>query len=174
MKQELLQPEYLTAHIQNGLVVIQPHDQQATITSHSIYNGETIESNSSPLEMTTERHFIADNENVQMPLEGLHQSLHSNHSSMSTEHLGQRNHFETNASITEERKVIIGEQGRQYILTNEAPVIVSSKVCITEFQSSNQMEQRRSGSIFLFACDGIKLKIKKKNQFSGSNCNVNE
>lgn len=78
--------------------------------------------------MTTERHFIANNENVQIPMENMHQSMHSTHSTMPAEHLSHRNHFESNSNIEEGRKVIIEEHGRQYILTNEAPVIVSNKV----------------------------------------------
>lgn len=111
--------------------IIQPqNDQQGAIASHSIYsNSETIDQNASPLEMTTERHFLASNDNVTMPMDNIQQSLHSGHSSMqSNEHLSHRNHFEAGSSIQENRKVIIGEQGRQYILTNEAPVIVSNKV----------------------------------------------
>ncbi|XP_031617304.1 asparagine-rich zinc finger protein AZF1 [Contarinia nasturtii] len=104
----LLSPDY----IQNGLVVdiiqSQSHDQQPTLASHSIYNSETIEQNASPLEMTTDRHFITNNENIQMPMESIH-------------------HFESNLNTAKERKLIVGEQGRQYILTNEAPVIVSNK-----------------------------------------------
>lgn len=84
--------------------------------------------------MTTERHFITNNENVQIPMENMHQSLHSSHSSMPTEHLSHRNHFESSSNIGESRKVIIEENGRQYILTNEAPVIVSNKVTVLEFQ----------------------------------------
>lgn len=80
--------------------------------------------------MTTERHFIASNENVQIPMENMHPPLHSSHNHMPAEHLSHRNHFESGASIEESRKVIIEEHGRQYILTNEAPVIVSSKVRI--------------------------------------------
>ncbi|XP_055296303.1 uncharacterized protein LOC129565422 [Sitodiplosis mosellana] len=126
----LLSPDYIAAHIQNGLVVDiiqQPHDQQAAIPSHNIYNSVAIEQNASPLEMTTERHFIANNENVQIPMENIHHSMHPSHSSMSAEHLNHRNHFESNSNIEEGRKVIIEEHGRQYILTNEAPVIVSNK-----------------------------------------------
>lgn len=127
-----MSPDYIAAHIQNGLVVdiiqSQPHDQHATISSHNIYNSEAIEQNASPLEMTTERHFITNNENVQIPMDNIHSTLHSNHSTMPAEHLGHRNHFEANSNIEDSRKVIIEEQGRQYILTNEAPVIVSSKV----------------------------------------------
>lgn len=128
-----MSPEYITAHIQNGLVVdiIQSqHDQQGVIASHNIYNNnEQIDQNASPLEMTTERHFIANND-VSMPIESIQHSLHSNHSSMQpAEHLNHRNHFESATSMSgEDRKVIIGEPGRQYILPNEAPVIVSNKV----------------------------------------------
>lgn len=103
--------------------IIQPqHDHQGAIASHNIYsNNETINPNASPLEMTTERHFISNNENVAMPMESIHQTLHSGH-------LSHRNQYESSSTIQEDRKVIIGEQGRQYILTNEAPVIVSNKV----------------------------------------------
>lgn len=126
-------PEYIAAHIQSGLVVdiIQPqHDQPGTISSHNIYNNsEAIDQNASPLEMTTERHYIASEENVPMPMEHIQQSLHSGHSAMqSTEHLSHRNHYESTSTIESDRKVIMGEPGRQYILTNEAPVIVSNKV----------------------------------------------
>lgn len=130
LSQALLSPEYIAAHIQNGLVVdiIQSHDQQATIASHNIYNSETLEQNASPLAMTTERHFIGNNDNVQIPIENIHQSINSSHSSMHSGHLSHRNHFEQSSNIDNDRKVIIGEQSRQYILTNEAPVIVSNKV----------------------------------------------
>lgn len=127
-----MSPDYITAHIQNGLVVDiiqQPNDHhQTSIPSHSIYNSEAIDQNTSPLEMTTERHFIANNGNVQMPLENMHQSMHSSHSTIPAEHLSHRHHYESNSNIEEGRKVIIQEHGRQYILTNEAPVIVSNKV----------------------------------------------
>lgn len=130
-----MSPDYITAHIQNGLVVdiIQPqsHDQQATISSHHIYNNEAIEQNSTPLEMTTDRHFIANNENVQIPMENIHQSLHSSHSSMTPEHLSHRNHFESNSNIQEHRRVIIEDNGRRFIYTNEAPVIVLNKASIS-------------------------------------------
>lgn len=63
-----------------------------------------------------------------MPLENMHQSMHSSHSTMPAEHLSHRHHYESDSNIAEGRKVIIQEHGRQYILTNEAPVIVSNKV----------------------------------------------
>lgn len=127
-----MSPEYIAAHIPNGLVVdivqSQPHVQQSAIASHHIYSSDAIEQNTSPLDTTTERHFITNSDNVQLPIENMHQSLHSSHSAMQTEHLNHRSQFESNASIDEDRKVIIGEPGRQYILTNEAQVIVSNKV----------------------------------------------
>lgn len=114
-----MSPEYI-AHIPNGLVVDiipQSHDQQGAIYS----NAESVEPNSSPLEMTTDGHYISNGEHV--GIESIHQSLHSGHSSIQTD----RNHFDAGPSI-HDRKVIISEPGRQYILTNEAPVIVSNKV----------------------------------------------
>lgn len=123
----MLSPEYITAHIQNGLVV---DLHQGAISSHNIYsNNETVEQNASSLEMSSEQHFISSNESVPIPMESIQQSLQSSHSSMQpSEHLSHRNHFEVGSSVNDERKIIIGEQSRQYILTNEAPVIVSNKV----------------------------------------------
>lgn len=62
-----------------------------------------------------------------MPIEGIHQSLHSNHRSVHSEHSSHRSHFDASSTTQDHRKIIIGESGRQYILTNEAPVIVSNK-----------------------------------------------
>lgn len=127
----MLSPEYITAHIQNGLVV---DLQQGAISSHNIYsNNETIEQNASPLEMTSEQHYISSNESVPIPMDSIQQSLHSSHNSMQpSEHLNHRSHFEVASTVNDERKVIIGEQGRQYIVTNAAPVIVSNKVnCVS-------------------------------------------
>lgn len=106
------------------IIQSQSHDQQSAIASHNIYNSETIEQNASPLEMTTDRHFIGNNDSVQIPMENIHQSLSSSHNSLQSGHLSHRNHY----SIDNDRKVSISEQNRQYILTNEAPVIVSNKV----------------------------------------------
>lgn len=108
--------------------------------------------------MTTERHFITNNENVQLPIENMHQSLHSSHNAMQTEHLSHRNQYEQSGNMDEDRKVIIGEPGRQYILTNEAPVIVSSKV---RSQISKNLRQSMYWEIsyklfltFVLGCNG--------------------
>lgn len=100
-----------------------PHDQSDSISSHHIYNGNgSIHQTDSSMELANERHFMSSNESATIPVE--HQSLHSIQNQLPTDH---RSHFHSN-SIEDNRKVIIGEQGRQYVLTNEAPVIVLNKV----------------------------------------------
>lgn len=143
----MLSTEYLATHIQNGLVVdIQPqsqqpppssqsqqHGQQNTIGTHNNLYGSSdgIDSNS-PLEMTTERHFIAGQDVSTIPMDNIQHTLHqSNHSMHSHHHHHRSNHhFESSSNGIDDvvdRKVIIGEPGRQYIMTNEAQVIVSNK-----------------------------------------------
>lgn len=83
--------------------------------------------------MTTERHFSQDVSTIPMEniQHALHQSNHSMHHQQHHHHHHRSHHtFERSSSGIDdivERKVIIGESGRQYILANEAPVIVSNK-----------------------------------------------
>lgn len=80
--------------------------------------------------MTTERHFIAGHDVMDNMQHAIHQSNHSMHPHHHSHHHRNNHHFETTSNDIDdvvERKVIIGETGRQYILTNEAPVIVSNK-----------------------------------------------
>lgn len=133
----MLSTEYLATHIQNGLVVdiqsqsqpppssqSQQHTQQNAIASHNIYgSSDGIDSNGS------ERHFIAGHD-VMDNIQHVIQSNHSMHQHHHSHHHRSNHHFEATSNDIDdvvERKVIIGETGRQYILTNEAPVIVSNK-----------------------------------------------
>lgn len=122
----MLSPDSIAALSQNGLIVdvIQtlPPDSSDEMSSHHIYNGNnSIHSSSGQMELANSRHFIASNENASLPGENIHQSLHSTQN-----HMESRSHF---ASCMEEnRKVIANEQCRQYMLPNEAPVIVLNKV----------------------------------------------
>lgn len=144
-RQTLLSTEYLATHIQNGLVVdiqsqSQPppsgssQSQQNTIGAHNIYgSSDGIDSNGSPLEMTTERHFIAGQDVSAIPMDSIQHALHQSNHTMHQQqhhhpHHHRSNHHFEQSSNGLDRKVIISEPGRhQYILTNEAPVIVSSK-----------------------------------------------
>lgn len=131
--------EYIAAHIPNGLVVdiIQPQSQQQQQAQppsssqshqhdqqHMYGSSDGIHGSGSPLEMTSDRHFIAGQEVHTLPLENIQHALHQ-----STHHHHQRNHHHHfDSDDIADRKVIINEQpNRQYILTNEAPVIVSNK-----------------------------------------------
>lgn len=139
-RKSMLSTEYLATHIQNGLVVdiqsqsqpppsssqSQHHSQQNVIASHDIYgNSDEIDSR----EMPTERHFIAGHD-VMDNIQHVIQSNHSMHQHHHSHHHRTNHHFESTSNDIDdvvERKVIIEEPGRQYILTNEAQVIVSNK-----------------------------------------------
>lgn len=117
----MLSPEYVSNHFHNGLIVdlvSQPHDQQ--IETHHIYG------NSEPIQITNDRRYITSNDSATIQSTMHHQSIHVPQSHI--QHLDNRSHFATNQNIDDSRRVIISEQGRQYITTNEAPVIVSNKV----------------------------------------------
>lgn len=86
--------------------------------------------------MTTERHFIAGQDVSTIPMSNIHHALHQSSHSNSMHHNQHHHHhrshhnFERTSSgidSTVDRKVIICEPSRQYILGNEAPVIVSNK-----------------------------------------------
>lgn len=124
--QNLLSPDSIAAQLQNGLIVdvIQnlPPDSADEVSSHHIYNGSnSIHTSSGHLELANARHFITSDENASMPVDSLHQPLHN-----APSHLDSRSHY--TACMEENRKVIVNEQCREYILPNEAPVIVLNKV----------------------------------------------
>lgn len=160
--QSLLSSEYIAAHIQNGLVVdiiqsqsqsqsshSQQHDQpNAMQGSHNIYNSsDGIDSNGSPLEMTPERHYIAAQDVSTIPMESIQHALHhSNHQNSIHHHQNHRdhhNHHHFEQDIVD-RKVIMGDSGRQYILTNEAPVIVSNKEVAAAAMTMNDLDLSNS------------------------------
>lgn len=151
--------EYIATHIPSGLVVdiIQPqsqqqqqppasssqsqqHEQQNAIGSHDIYG--TNEGIHSP----SERHFIASQEVSTLPMHALHQSSHSHHHHHHRGH--HHHHFDGTSNgiddVVVDRKVIISEQpNRQYIVTNEAPVIVSNKE-VTAAMTMNDLDLTNS------------------------------
>lgn len=122
----MLSPDSIAAQLQSGLIVdvIQtlPSDSADEVSSHHIYNGSSsIHTSSGQMELTNGRHYITSDDNASMPVDSLHQPLHS-----APSHLESRSHYA--ACMDENRKVIVNEQCRDYILPNEAPVIVLNKV----------------------------------------------
>lgn len=128
-----MSPDYISAHIQSGLVVdiiqTQPYD-----------GNESMPQNMSPLEMTTERQVISNHQNAPIGINAMHQTIQSPQNQIEA-HLQHRSSIDLQSNqIIEVNRKVIADQNRQYVqfvpkstvpmLPNEAPVIVSNKVNI--------------------------------------------